>query len=165
MLFWLVLVFLFAQAFFMAKGIENVPFFLYYMYGKKHPPRDSIGVYLIKTPQGYFNHKKLSNREQEILTNTVSYYVNLRRDGDGIGESVKKRFQKWVSASNYEYMLTHLKNDSSSLASFPQWWGRYFQSVTNSGYDSVHVVKTYVYSKPPYHKFETDSLIFTVKLQ
>lgn len=164
-MFWVVMIFIPAQAFFMAKGIENIPFFLYHMYGQKHPPRDSIGVYLIKTSAGYYNHKKLSNREQEILMNAVSYYVNLKKAGDGINGSIQKRFGKIVSGSTYEYLQKHLANDSTAMAKFPQWWGRYFKSVSNNDEDSVSVVKAYVYSKPPYNKSLTDSLIFTIKLK
>ena len=164
-MFWVVLIFILAQAFFMFKGIENVPFFLYHMYGQKHPPRDSIGVYLIKTSKGYFDHKKLSNREQEILTNSVSYYVNLKNAGDDINESIKKRFGKIVGGSGYEYLQRHLSNDSLAMAKFPEWWGKYFKSVADTDYNLVSVVKSYVYSKPPYNKSVTDSLIFTIKLR
>ena len=164
--FWAVLLFIVAQVFFMAKGIENVPFFLYHMYGQKHPPRDSIGIYLVKTTDGYFNHKKLSNREQEILMNSVSYYVNLRYAGhDGINESIKKRFEKILSGTGYEYLQKHLANDSVAIRNFPQWWSRYFSSVSNTHAGQVSVIKTYVYSKPPYHKSGTDSLIFTINLE
>lgn len=163
--FWAVLLFIVAQAFFMAKGVQNVPFFLYHMYGKKHPSRDSIGIYLVKTPDGYFNHKKLSNREQEILMNSVSYYVNLQHDGDGINASIKKRFEKIVSGKGYEYLQKHLANDSVEISNFPKWWSRYFSSVSNIHTGSVSVIKTYMYSKAPYNKSGNDSLIFTVNLQ
>ncbi len=164
--FWAVLLFIAAQAFFMAKGVENVPFFLYHMYGQKHPPRDSIGIYLVKTADGYFNHKKLSNRGEEILMNSVSYYVNLQYAGhDGINESIKKRFEKIVSGKGYEYLQKHLANDSVAISNFPQWWSRYFSSVSNIHTGSVSVIKTYVYSKAPYNKCGTDSLIFTINLK
>jgi hypothetical protein len=154
-----------AQLFFMAKGIQNVPFFLYHMYSRDHQPVDSTAVYLIKTPDGYFNHKKCSNREQEMLMNPVSYYVSLKQNGDGINESIKKRFSKFVSATGYENLQGQLSNDSVSISKFPAWWGRYFQAVSKTNYDSVSVVKSYVYSKTPYHKAKTDSIIFTLKLQ
>ncbi len=149
----------------MAKAIENIPFFLYHMYSQEHRSKDSTPVYLIKTPLGYFNHKKLSAREQEVLTNSVSYYVNLKHDGDGINESIKKRFGKFVTGSGYTYLEKHLSNDSSSMAKFPEWWGKYFRSVTKDDLDSVSVVKSYVYSVSPYNKAATDSLIFTIKLK
>lgn len=154
-----------AQLFFMIRGIENIPFFLYHMYSQQHPAKDSSAVYLIKTRDGYFDHKQLSNREQEILMNPVIYYVNLKKDGDGTFETVEKRFAKRVPATTLTYLKQQLGNDSISLAKFPSWWGTYFKSVSKINEDSVSVVKTYVYSKPPYRKSATDSLIFTLKLK
>lgn len=95
----------------------------------KNTHREILSAYMVKTPDGYFNHKKLSNREQEILMNSVSYYVNLRYAGhDGINESIKKRFGKIVSGTGYEYLQKHLANDSMAIRNFPQWWSRYFSS-------------------------------------
>lgn len=165
LLFWLVIVFILAQVFFMAKAIENVPFFLYHMYSKAHPKKDSTAVYLVKTPDGYFNHKRLSSREQEILMNSVAYYVNLKNDGDGIIETIQKRFSTVVGSAGIQTLKDRLSNDSSSLAGFPQWWGNYFQSIAANNYDSVSVVRSYVYSKAPYGKSGNDSLIFKVKLR
>jgi len=164
-LFWLILLFIAAQLFFMYKGIENVPFFLYHMYGQVHPPKDSTAVYLVKTPGGYFNHKKLSSREQEMLMNPVIYYNNLKKNGDGMLETVEKRFSNIAGGSTISYLQRHLGNDSNSLAGFPQWWGRYFQLVSQNKYDSVAVVRSYVSSKWPFNKMTADSLLFTIKLK
>ena len=149
----------------MVKGIENIPFFLYYMYGQKHPAKDSTAVYLIKTADGYFDHKVLSNREQEILMNPVLYYSNLKQNGDGSFQNVKNRFGRIAGEATIAYLEKQLCNDQSSIQRFPGWWGRYFSSITGNKYDSVSVVKSYVSSQPPYQKRETDSLIFTVKLR
>ena len=164
-MFWILVIFLAGQLFFMIKAIENVPFFLYHMYSRDQHEVDSTGVYLVKTPDGYFNHKKLSAREQEMLMNSVSYYVKLKQKGDGIKETVKNRFGNRVNATAYDLLLKRLANDSSSLAAFPQWWSKYFSTVSSKNYDSVSVIKTYLYSKPPYNRSANDSLIFTVKLK
>jgi hypothetical protein len=164
-LFWILVLFMAGQLFFMAKAIENVPFFLYHMYSRDQHGVDSTAVYLVKTPDGYFNHEKLSNREEEMLMNSVSYYVKLKQNGDGINESVKKRFGNIIKGTGYDNLLQQLSNDSSSLSRFPQWWSKYFQAVSKNKYDSVAVIKSYVYSGWPYHKSATDSLIFTVKLK
>lgn len=165
LLFWILVLFLAGQLFFMAKAIQNVPFFLYHMYSRDQHAVDSTAVYLIKTPEGYFNHKKLSGREQEMLMNSVSYYVRLKQNGDGINESVKKRFGNMVNGTGYDQLLKLLGNDSSSLSAFPQWWSKYFQAVSKNNYDSVSVIKSYVFSGSPYRKSSSDSLIFTVKLK
>ena len=84
LLFWCLLLLMTAQFFFMAKGIENVPFFLYHMFSKDHQPVDSTAVYLVKTRDGYLNHKQLSNREDEMLMNSAAYYYRLKqKDIDG----------------------------------------------------------------------------------
>jgi hypothetical protein len=164
-MFWLLLLLVAGQLFFMAKGIENLPFFLYHMYSQDHPPKDSIGVYLVKTGAGYYNHKDLSSREQELLLNSVGYYANLKRDGDGINQSIQKRFGKIAGGKRYTWLQKQLSNDSSRLSAFPAWWGRYFRTVAKKGFDSVSVVRSYVYTVKPYNRSTTDSLLFTIKLK
>lgn len=144
----------------MYKGIQNLPFFLYHMYSKEHRPQDSIPVYLLKTPYGYLDHKQLSNREEELFLNTVAYYQNLQRDGDGTAEAVEKRFKKRVSSAAYEWFNHHLINDSFSLKQFPHWWGRYARSVLGENIPGISLVRSYVYSKPPFMKSPVDSILF-----
>lgn len=164
-LFWALLLFIAAQFFFMAKGIENVPFFLYHMYGQQHPPTDSSVVYLIKMNGYYFDHNGLSNREQEMLMNPVIYYTNLIKDGDGTFETAEKRFEPVAGEQTMSFLQEQLCNDSIALSAFPQWWGRYFKPVSKNKYGPVSVVRSYVYSKYPYQKSATDSLVFTVNLK
>lgn len=166
LLFWALLLFMAAQLFFMAKGIENVPFFLYHMYSKAHQPVDSIAVYLVKGPYGlYLNHKQFSNREEEMLMNSIGYYVNLKKAGKQALATVEQRLRGRLPAAGYDYMLAHLTNDDAAIAAFPLWWARYFQSVTDNNIDYVSVVRSYVYASPPYNKSLTDSLVFTVNLR
>jgi len=155
-----------AQFFFMAKGIGNIPFFLYHMYSKDHQPVDSMPVYLIKSGDTYLNYKTLSNREEEILMNSVSYYCKLLQNKDeGARQTIRNRFQKLVSAGTYDYVTAKLSNDSMALARFPTWWAGYFKTVMHAKQDSVSVVRSYVYSKNPFNKSANDSLIFSVKLK
>jgi hypothetical protein len=163
-LFWVVLLLLPAQFFFMVKTIENVPFFLYHMYGQVHPPKDSSVACLIKTNEGYFNHKQLSSREQEMLMNPVIYYENLVKHGDGIFGTAENRFSKFVDTAGLTYLTRQLGNRPAAVATFPAWWGRYFKSISKKSYDSVWVIKSYIYTKPPYRKAPVDSIIFSIKL-
>ena len=164
LLFWGILLITSAQFFFMARGIENIPFFLYHMYSKDHQPMDSIGIFMVKTPLGYFDHKQLSNREEEMLMNSVSYYVNLKQSGKKDNETIKKRFYKIMPASWYNYLLVHLTNDSIAISSFPQWWGNYLRSISDIRKTTVSVVRSDIFSTMPYKKSTTDSVIFTIKL-
>lgn len=161
--FWMLLLLMGGQAFFMLKKIQNLPFFLYEMYSRDHQPRDSFAVYLIKTPDGYFNHKSLSGREQEMLMNSLAYYNNLQRDGDGVLITVEKRFRSRLPGSLYRYVQDQLGNDSLAMRQFPQWWGRYFNEVAGKHWDSVAVVRSFVYRKTPFPKSASDSVLFTVK--
>lgn len=154
-----------AQVFFMAKGIENIPFFLYHMYSQPHPYKDSVPVYMVRTNEGYFDHKKLSNREQELLMNSISYYVNLKRDGDGTIGTVESRFGSSLSRASIRYLQKHLGNDSTALVRFTGYWTRYFNAVSNHQYSSAAVYRSYVCPYPPYRLSANDSLIFSVKLK
>jgi hypothetical protein len=145
----------------MYKGIQNIPFFLYYMYGQAHPKKDSINVVLIKTKDGYFNTKKLSGREQEILLNSVDFYVSLKNTGDGNKINIANRFS---SVSTQKYFEKMLCNDSAALDKFPEWWLSYYKQVANPTADSVTVVKSSVSTSFPYKKSVTDSIIFSLKI-
>jgi hypothetical protein len=164
-LFWILLVCGLAQVFFMAKGIQNIPFFLYNMYSKPHPPLDSFAVYLVKLPGGYYDHKQLTNREQEMLLNSVGYFENLLRDGDGTLQSINNRFAGRVSPGLLQYFKENLYNDSNKLAAFPQWWARYFKQVSGQKTGLVSVVKSYVTASAGYPKSVQDSVLFTVQLK
>jgi hypothetical protein len=161
LLFYAVILFILAQTFFVYKGIENIPFFLYYMYGQTHPKKDSINIVLIKTKEGYFNPKKLSGREQEMLLNSVDYYVSLKKRGDGNKINIANRFSSISTRNYFEKMLC---NDSAALKKFPQWWLSYYTQVVNPLGDSVTIVKSTVSTTYPYSKSSTDSVIFSLKV-
>lgn len=158
--FWLLLGLLGMQFFFMYKGIQNLPFFLYHMYSKEHRSQDSIPVFLLKTPYGYLNHKQLSNREEELLLNSANYYLNLQKDGDGTAGAVEKRFRDRVSLPVYGYLYRHLVNDSNALKRFPHWWGRYARSILGRDMPGITLVRSYVYARPPFLKSPVDSILF-----
>jgi hypothetical protein len=161
--FWLVLVFITAQVFFMAKAVETVPFFLYNMYSRDQRPVDSIPVTLIRTADGYLNHKELSGREEEMLMNPVGYYINLGRHGDGTASAVEKRFKGILPASLYTACYGRLVNDSSRMKAFPLWWRNYLSAVVDNRYEVVELVRSKVSAKAPYKKSPYDSLIFYAK--
>ncbi len=161
LLFWAVLFFIAAQCFFMYKGISTIPFFLYYMYGQKHPKKQSIDVILLKTPTGYFNTNKLSGREQEMLLNPIDLYISLKTKGDGNTFNINHRFS---STSINNYFKKMLCNDSLSIEQFPTWWATYYKAVAKPLHDSVTVVKSSVSTTYPYLKLDKDSVIFKVKI-
>jgi hypothetical protein len=162
-LFWLVLVFILSQAFFMYKGIENVPFFLYHMYSQKHEHKDSATVLLVKTEQGYLFTKSFSNRQEELLLNAAGYYISLKNSArDTILPVVESRFKNRLPAGIYTKLEQQLSNSPAAINSFPAWWGRYFYSIRSSTKGPVSLVQSRVSLSPPYAKSPADSIIFTI---
>ncbi|CAN5684931.1 hypothetical protein BH11BAC3_BH11BAC3_17690 [soil metagenome] len=164
LLFWVIVSAIFFQAFFMAKGIENIPFFLYHMFGSVQSSTDSVNIVLIKTPEGYFNTNKLSGREREMLMNNTNYFIEQKKQGfgDPLEQTVENRFKNRVNNTTYNYLQQSLLNDSTHLAAYPGWWQRYFERVQNKKFASVEIVSSYIYFNSSMYKSQTDSIVFTV---
>jgi hypothetical protein len=162
-LFWIVLVLILAQLFFMYKGIENVPFFLYHMYGQKHSHKDSATVLLVKTENGYIRNKSFSNRQEELLFNSAGYWLWLKNSArDTILPVVESRFKGRVPASMYTWLEKQLSNGSAAVDSFPAWWSRYFYSIRPKTPGRAWLVQSRVSLNPPYSKSPQDSILFTI---
>jgi hypothetical protein len=161
---WALLLLIAAQGYFMYKGIENLPFFLYHMYGNAHPAKDSQTVYFIKTSKGYLNARQFSSRQQELLYNSVGYYVGLKNSNrDTVLQVVEQRFAGRVSPGIYAYLQQSLGNGPAAIEQFPDWWGRYFHTLQGEANGPVQVVQCRVSVRPPYAKSPNDSLIFTIR--
>ena len=159
----MIVLFITAQFFFMYKGIQNIPFFLYHMYATPHFKQDSIRVVLIKTNKGYFNTFTISNRQAELLTNNIGYYLTLKNNQfkDPLNTTVEKRFSNRFSTAKFKHLQQSIVNDSAAIARFPVWWQHYFESVNIEPYDSVSIVLSYVRYSPSFLKLQVDSVIFT----
>ena len=145
--FWAILVFIAGQFFFMFKGIQNIPFFLYHMFSTTHAPADSMQVFLVKTPQGYFNTNKLSGREREMLLNNLGSYFARKAAAfkDPLEPTVHHRFGSRWPGQNRKIMSDGLLNSPQSFSSFPAWWRGYFNKIQNNHFDSIQVVAAFVY--------------------
>ncbi len=162
-LFWMVLVLILAQLFFMYKGIENVPFFLYHMYAQPHGHKDSATVLLVKTENSYINNKTFSNRQEELLFNAAGYWLSLKSSArDTILPVVESRFKSRMPAAMYARMEQQLSNSSAAIDSFPAWWSRYFYSIRPQTKEPAWLVQTRVSLNPPYSKSPQDSILFTI---
>jgi hypothetical protein len=161
-MFYTVTVFIVAQAFFMYKGIENTPFFLYHMFSTPHIKKDSFPVQLIKTAGGYFNQYSVSNREAELLLNNVYAYQYLQQhQADPILPTVNSRFSNYTTENELQLITTRLCNDTVALKQFPNWWKQYFNSITNSTYTPNSLVSSYVhFNALSVTKSNSDSIIF-----
>jgi hypothetical protein len=161
-MFYTVTVFIVAQAFFMYKGIENTPFFLYHMFSTPHSKKDSLPVQLIKTADGYFNQFSVSNREAELLLNNIYVYQYLQQHQlDPILPTVISRFSNYTTKNQLQLITTRLCNDTVAMKQFPIWWKQYFYSITNSSFTPISVVSSYVhFNKMSVTKSNSDSIIF-----
>jgi hypothetical protein len=163
-LFWVVLVLILAQVFFMYKGIENVPFFLYHMYAQPHGHKDSATVLLVKTENGYISNKSFSNRQEELLFNSAGYWLSLKNSArDTILPVVESRFKNRVSDGMYARLQRQLSNSSTAIDSFPDWWSRCFYSIRSKTPGQAWLVQSRVSLNPPYLKSPQDSIIFTIR--
>lgn len=144
--FYVIIVFIAGQAFFMFKGIENVPFFLYHMFSTPHAPADSVHVLLVNTPHGYFNTNKLSGREREMLLNSANYYDESKQRNfqDPLVMTVRKRIAPIADSTELAQMEKKLVNQPAAFDEFPAWWLRYFNSIQGQRFDSVQVISTFI---------------------
>jgi hypothetical protein len=162
-LFWIALVLILAQLFFMYKGIENVPFFLYHMYAQRHSHKDSATVLLVKTENGYISNKSFSNRQEELLFNAAGYWLSLKNSArDTILPVVESRFKSRVPANMYAGLERQLCNGNAAIDSFPAWWSRYFYGIRPKTPGKAWLVQSRVSLNPPYLKSPADSILFII---
>lgn len=165
--FWAIILALVFQFFFMVKGVENIPFFLYHMYAYAHQPKDSFNVILVKTPKGYLNPFEFSGRESEMLMNNTLYFIKMKKNhwNDPLIPTIEKRFFNRFTSNTYQYLKQGLVNDSISFEGYCNWWKRYFISIHQLSYDSISIVSGYVKYQPNFSKSPIDSTVFTVHLK
>ena len=166
-LFWVVLAWMTAQVFFMVKGIENVPFFIYSMFSTPHLARTSYPVVLMRSEKGYVDPFQFSNRQVELLINNIPFYSDMRQKGyaDDINPTIEKRFAGRVPPQKLRNIYARLSNDSLRISAYPAWWQRYFQRIAPKDLNAVSLVSTSVRFTPRgFEKASEDSLIFTAKI-
>lgn len=166
--FWLVIAWIGAQSFFMFKGIENAPFFIYSMFSTPHPERASYPVVLMRSEKGYIDPFQFSNRQAELLLNNVPFYARMRQNGyvDDINSTIEKRFAARVSPETLQELYARLSNDSSRMKAFPGWWGRYFERIAPENKFDISLVESAVYfSSGTFEKKSEDSLLLVVPMR
>ena len=127
-LFFVILTAAFGQLFFMWKGVENVPFFLYHMFGFAHERQENYPVLIVRYGNLTLSPYQLSNRDAELIFNSVDRYLTLREQGDYLEPLVDKRFQHpWLTAWK-PVAQERLLNDTQDIAAFPTWWATRLRS-------------------------------------
>jgi hypothetical protein len=161
-MFWVVLLFIIAQVFFICKGIENTPFFLYNMFSTVHTKKEKIPIYLIKTTNGYFNPFNNSNRAAEMLLNNIDLYQYMQQHQyvDPIFKTIQNRFGNKITQQQLHTIIANLCNDSMATAAYPTWWGNYFSSIQVDKKQKIELIKTTVIYYNMLQKSNIDSTIF-----
>ena len=164
-MFWVVLLLIAGQFFFMLKGIENSPFFLYNMFSTVHKNKERTPIYLIKTNTGYFNPFTKSNRTAELLTNNLDlyYYMQQHQYKDPILATVQKRFGNKISTKQLKNLVNNICNDSLATAAYPMWWANYFSSIQQGEIKATEIVKTTVEYNTSLQKSNIDSTLFLLQ--
>ena len=165
--FWLIIIAISTQLFFMTKGVSNIPFFLYHMYSYAHQPKDSFNVLLIKTKDGYLDPYRVSGRESEMLMKNIPYFMLQKNRGwkDDISLTVEKRFKNQLPGPVYDYLHRGLVNDTTAFLKYPRWWQQYFDRTYHQSFDTVAVISTYIKYQPNFSKSPVDSTIFTAQFK
>jgi hypothetical protein len=134
------------------------------MFSTTHAAADSVKVYLVKTPTGYFNTSLLSGREHEMLMNNIAYYHHRASDGfqDPIVATIHARFKHRVGERTYRFLEGNLSNSQHKFNDYPAWWRRYFMQVQPRTFTGIAVVATYIYFHPAIHKSAVDEIVFNV---
>ncbi len=162
-MFWCLILLIAGQFFFMIKGIENLPFFLYHMYGKPHPVQDSIAIYQLRYDGKIYNTSQLSNREEELLMNSIGSYMMVKSNNniDPIDADIRRRFGSRLPGGLYHIVRTRLSNSGNALDGYPDWWSRYFRSINPTLTGPFSIVQRRVAIQPPFGASPQDSVIFS----
>lgn len=121
-IFWVAVLAVAAQAFFMFKAVETVPFFLYHMFGFAHERQDTYPVLVVRVGDRELAPYALSNREAELVFNSVDRYLQLVKQGDYLEPVFQRRFERWVSPGTYALLRERILNSQQQVSAFPAWW-------------------------------------------
>ena len=161
-MFYVIIIFIAAQIFFMYKGVETIPFYLLSMYSTRSYIRDTT-----YQAAWYVNGKKLDatnlpNREMETLLGSFDYYQSLKRRNFIATDTatIQKRFKNILSVKCYETVYNRLTNNKVNDNLFLNWWIRYLSKAINKKVDSVAVVRSSIIVWKPAFKEIKDSTLF-----
>jgi len=160
-MFYVLLVMALAQAFFMYKAVETVPFFLYNMYSTRQHNGDTAYRTAIYLNGRLFDATQLSGHEQETLFGSLAYFKKLKANRYFATDSatVAHRLRR-LPTGLYRSAYDRLTNTSVSDSAFLGWWARYLAQVSGTRVDSFALVESTVLWKPGYRVLkDTVSLI------
>ena len=141
-LFFVVAAFCLGQGFFMVKGVETVPFFLFGMYSE---PNEGQRVYqglMVEEDGQALDLSALPGLQKDLILTPLYRYVALHevQFEDPIKPAVRKRFEHRLSADTYLTFRERLSNAPADRERFHQWFRSYLESVYGR---SMGVIRVY----------------------
>lgn len=160
-LFYVIILFCMGQLFFMYKGVENTPFFLYGMYSAKQFPQEEYPVSIVEIDGKEFNYENLPHASHEMIVASLEHYRSLEQTDfqDTIMKTIEKRFG---NSENFQIIAQRLTNDSTDRIPYQQWLKKYLGYVTGDGINELKVYAGY-FSYEPRFRLIRKELLFEVK--
>lgn len=155
------LLFCFGQLFFMYKGVENTPFFLYGMYSAKQFPQEEYAISIIEIDGKEFNYEKLPHANREMIVASLERYRSLeqRNFQDTVKQTIEKRFG---GSDNFQSIAHRLVNDSTDGIPYQHWLNKYLEQTTGDKINSLKVFTGHFSYRSQFH-LSRKELLFEVK--
>lgn len=152
-MFWVVILFMICQAFFMYKAVETIPFFLYNMYSTRQHTLDTTYATVITVNGKEFNTDRLSGYEKETLLASLSYFRKLKDHGYYATDTqtIKNRLSGTIPDRWYNLFYKRLTNDLVNEKMFFSWWMKYLSRVSQQKVDSFTIIQSSIIWNPSYH--------------
>ena len=158
--FYLFLLFCLGQIFFIYKGVQNTPFFLYGMYSSKQFPSKQYTGYILEINGNRFNVDSLPAAEHEMIVSTIERYSSLQNSDfqDALIPVLVKRFQAHLSEKQFQLILSRLTNDSTDRIRYHQWLKRYLEFILQKKIYTMKVFTAGFSYYPQFHLTEKTTL-------
>lgn len=129
--FWICVVFIILQAFFMIKRVQNFPFFIYDMYSRHVTIHDTIHFNMIMLDDQEFDYTRLPHWSEQTVLGTFDLYRDYRkRKEDNWARVIRSRFS--TSSSLGAYLNNTLTNSSAQYNKYPSWIFNYIDNITGA---------------------------------
>lgn len=161
-MFYFLLVLIACQVFFMYKGVETIPFFLFHMYSTRQPALDTTIQTKIFIRGKEFDTRKLTGREKETLMGSLSYFYRLRENNFHATDSatIASRLKGILNPGMYDKVYSRLTNSKIDDKVFFDWWQKYLSRVSGQTADTFSILKSTIIWQPSYRALNDTVSLF-----
>lgn len=126
-LFIFLFIFIFFQFFFIAKRIQNFPFFIFDMYSRPIEKPTTFSIYEIKANGKSVDYTSFKNTQENTILNSIQTYSTAKKEfPKSIYETlIEHRFKNKISTTNYQFIKNGLSNNEAAIYEFDNWLNRY----------------------------------------